>query len=190
MSDDVLQILSELRQDHKNMALLLNLLERESNRMYEGEEPDYELIYDVMQYMTVYPDAVHHPKEDRLYAELKTARPDLSSGFDRITVDHRGIAELGMQLRDDIASINSGSFVRRKAVVADALRYVNTLRSHMQWEELDLFNRCEEMARSGHDLVVDTGFIDKTDPMFGNEVEARFNRLLEDIQRTLDAGGS
>lgn len=185
MSDDVMQILSELREDHKNMAVLLNLLERESNRMYEGEDPDYDLIHDVMQYMTVYPDAVHHPKEDRLYAELKSARPDLSAGFDRIALDHRGIAELGMQLRDDMASISSGSFVKRKAVVADALRYVNTLRGHMQWEELDLFRRCEEMARSGHDLVVDTGFIDKADPMFGDEVEGRFKRLFNDIKDQL-----
>ena len=64
------KVLAELREDHKNMALMLNLLERESNRIYEGEEPDYELLQDIMHYMTVYPDAVHHPKEDRLYAEL------------------------------------------------------------------------------------------------------------------------
>ena len=187
MSNDVMKILGELRQDHKNMALLLDLLERESNRIYEGEEPDYELIHDVMQYMTVYPDAVHHPKEDRLYAELKSVRPDLSGGFDRITVDHRSIAEQGLQLRDDIASISSGSFVRRKKVVAEALRYVNTLRSHMQWEELDLFRRCEEMASEGHDIVVDTGFVDKTDPLFGEAAEGQFKHLLDGIEKALSA---
>ena len=70
--------LAELREDHKNMALMLKLLERESNRIYDGDEPDYELLQDIMHYMTVYPDAVHHPKEDRIYAELKAFRPDLS----------------------------------------------------------------------------------------------------------------
>jgi hemerythrin-like domain-containing protein len=163
------------------------LLEQQSNRIYEGEEPDFELIHDVMQYMTIYPDAVHHPKEDRLYAELKTVRPDLSAGFDRITVDHRTIAEEGMRLRDDIASIDSGSFIRRKKVVADALRYVNDLRSHMQWEELDLFRRCEEMAREGHEIVVDTGFVDKADPLFGDEAEGRFRHLLDGIEMALKA---
>ena len=185
MSNDVLQILSELRQDHKNMALLLNVLESESNRIYTGEEPDYELVFDVMQYMTVYPDAVHHPKEDRLYAELRAVRPDLSAGFDRITVDHRGIAERGLKLREDVQSIGSGSFVRRKTIVADALRYVNTLRSHMQWEELDLFRRCEEMAAQGHSLVVDAGFVDRSDPLFGANVDSQFKQLLDGIQRSL-----
>ena len=143
MERNAAKILAELREDHRNMALLINLLERESNRIYEGEEPDYELLEDIMHYMTVYPDAVHHPKEDRLYAELKAARPDLSTGFERITMDHRHIADLSVKLRDDIASINAGSPIRRNAVVADALRYVNTLRGHMQWEELDLFRRVD-----------------------------------------------
>ncbi len=187
MSNDVMEILGELRQDHKNMALLLDLLEHESNRIYEGEEPEYELIHDIMQYMTIYPDAVHHPKEDRLYAELKSVRPDLAAGFDRITLDHRNIAEKGLQLREDIESINSGSFVRRKTVVADALRYVNTLRNHMQWEELDLFNRCEEMAAKGHAFIVDSGFIHKGDPLFGDAAESRFKHLLDGIKKTLNA---
>jgi len=182
MSDDVLTILGELRQDHKNMALLLSLLERESNRIFEGEEPEYELVHDVMHYMTIYPDAVHHPKEDRLYAEIKAVRPDLATGFDRITMDHRGIAEKGLHLRDEIASIGSGSFVRRKTVVSDTLVYVNTLRSHMQWEELDLFRRCEEMASDGHTVVPASGFVDSADPVFGQRVEDRFARLLENIR--------
>ena len=140
-----------------------------------------------MGYMTVYPDAVHHPKEDRLYAELKSVRPDLSRGFDRIADDHRRIAEEGLELRGDLESITSGSFVRRKKVVADALRYVNNLRSHMQWEELDLFSRCETMAREGHTIYVEDIYIDRVDPVFGRQTEARFNKLVNGIQATLTA---
>ncbi|RLA29647.1 MAG: hypothetical protein DRR11_15055, partial [Gammaproteobacteria bacterium] len=55
-------VLAELRQDHQNMTLMLNLLERESNLIYADGDPDFELLADVMHYMTVYPDAVHHPK--------------------------------------------------------------------------------------------------------------------------------
>lgn len=187
MENNVTKVLEQLRQDHKNMTLMLNLIERESNRLYDGEEPDYDLLHDVMHYMTVYPDAVHHPKEDRIYAELKTVRPDLSSGFARITVDHRSIAELGVQLRDRMAAIASGSMVSRKTVVGDALRYVNTMRSHMQWEELDLFRRVEEMVAEGH-AVIDTAiFPQNDDPVFGAEVEESFQRLFSNIEKSLTA---
>jgi len=175
-------VLQELRQDHQNMTLMLNLLERESNLIYADGDPDFELLADVMHYMTVYPDAVHHPKEDRLYAELKTVRPDLSTGFERISVDHQHIAELSVALRDEILSINSGTFVRRNTVVANALRYVNTLRGHMQWEELDLFRRVEEMIREGHELIDAANFSPDLDPVFGPEVKQSFERLVISIQ--------
>jgi len=182
MEKNAAKVLEELRKDHKNIALMINLLERESNRIYEGEEPDYELLHDIMHYMTVYPDAVHHPKEDRLYAELKAFRPDLSTGFERITMDHRHISNLSVKLRDEIASINLGNPVRRNAVVADALRYVNTLRGHMQWEELDLFRRVDEMIRMGHNLFDSVNDVHGADPVFGPEAEENFGRLIESIQ--------
>ncbi len=182
MDKNASAIIAELRDDHKNMALMLDLLERESNKIYDGDEPDYELLHDIMHYMTVYPDAVHHPKEDRLYAELKAFRQDLSTGFERITMDHRHIAELSVKLRNDIESINSGNPVLRKAVVADALRYVNTLRGHMQWEELDLFRRVDEMIRSGHDQLDTTEFTHRPDPVFGPDAEAQFGRLVKSVR--------
>jgi len=183
MNKNAAAVLAELRTDHKNMAMMLNLLERESNRIYEGAEPDYELLGDIMHYMTVYPDAVHHPKEDRLYAELKAARPDLSVGFERITMDHRHIAELSVKLRNEISAINAGNPIRRNSVVADALRYVNTLRGHMQWEELDLFRRVDEMIEQGHDEFDTANFTHDVDPVFGPEVEHNFGRLMSSIQQ-------
>ncbi len=185
MDKNVANVLSELRQDHRNMNLMLNLLEVESNRLFDGDDTDFELLYDIMHYMTVYPDAVHHPKEDRIYAELKAVRPDLSAGFDRITVDHRHIAELGVRLRNDVASVNSGGVVRRKSVVADTLRYVNTLRGHIQWEELDLFRRIEDMIAEGHHFFEAATFLQTPDPVFGPEVEENFARLFESVKERL-----
>ena len=183
MTEEVSRILGELRQDHRNMALMLNLLERESNKIYEGHNPDLELVHDIMHYMTVYPDAVHHPKEDRIYAELRSVRPDLSAGFERITMDHRGIAEQGAKLRDEVAAIESGGAVRRNTVVTDLLRYVNTLRGHMQWEELDLFHRVEEMIAGGHDFIDPANLSHSSDPVFGTEVEESFGRLFKSIEQ-------
>lgn len=182
MNKDVANVLGELRQDHKNMSLLLDILEREANRLFDGEETDFDLLHDIMEYMTVYPDAVHHPKEDRIYAELKLARPELTTGFDRITLDHRNIEELGTKLRDELATLVAGGTISSKSVVADALRYVNTLRGHMQWEELDLFRRVEDMVAEGHDLIEATTLLQESDPVFGPAVEKRFAPLVDRVR--------
>lgn len=187
MTNDLAGLLAELRLDHKNMAVMLNLLEDEANRLYGGEDGDYELMHDVMRYMTVYPDAVHHPKEDRVYAELKTARPALSQGFDKIVVDHHELAELGTKLRNDVEAIMSGTALRRNVIIADAIRYIQRLRDHMRWEERDLFIRVEEMIHGGHNVIMDSELRDRADPVFGPETEKRFSKLFDSIQQTLTA---
>lgn len=182
MPTNVADILEELRQDHRNMALLLDLLERECVRIHAGSSADYELVHDIMQYMTIYPDAVHHPKEDLLYGELKSSRPDLTGGFERISLDHRTIAEHGRQLRDSFSSIDSDAVVNRSALVEDAMRYVTILRNHMQWEELDLFERCSAMAADGHPFVIRDDLDGIADPLFGSNVHSGYDRLLRRLK--------
>ncbi|MFQ6006636.1 MAG: hemerythrin domain-containing protein [Woeseia sp.] len=186
MNNDLAGILAELRADHRNMAVMLDLLEQESNELYDGHDANFELVHDVMRYMTVYPDAVHHPKEDLVYAELRAVRPDLAEGLDRIPAEHRELADLGMALRHDVESILSGTALRRNVVVANALRYVKRLREHIRWEESDLFIRLDELVRDGHSLTMGSDVRKLIDPVFGPKVEEHFGRLFDSIRQSLE----
>lgn len=166
------------------MALLLNLLEKESDAVYARGEPDLELMRDIMRYMSVYPDAVHHPKEDRLYAELRAARPDLAKGMAKITSEHRAIAEQSVALQRDLEVALFGEKGNRQQIVADAARYIESLREHMRWEETDLFKRLDKMIADGHAVIDASVFVDRRDPLFGTEVEADFELLFGQITRT------
>jgi len=181
MSKEIAPILAELRQDHRNMAGLLNLLERQAEAIFGEDEFDLGLMVDIMQYMTAYPDAVHHPKEDKLYAELRAARPDLAQGMARISDEHRTIGGQSILLRDKLVEAASGNMVLRKEIVADALRYVESLRAHMRWEESDLFMRLDKMIADGHDAVETSTVVEYRDPLFGAKVEARFKALYKAI---------
>lgn len=185
MNNDLAGILAELRTDHRNMAIMLDVLEQESNKLYDGHDADFDLVHDVMRYMTVYPDAVHHPKEDLVYAELRAARPDLAEGLDRVPAEHRELADLGLKLRHDVESILSGTALRRNVVVADALRYVKRLREHMDFEESDLFVRLDELVLEGHSLTMESDVRSLSDPVFGPDVEKRFGKLFDSIQQSL-----
>lgn len=181
MPTAVSPILAELRQDHRNMAQLLSILEEQTEHIYKEQESDLELMLDIMHYMTVYPDAVHHPKEDKLYAELRAARPDLSQGMERISEEHHAIGAHSVLLRDKLEEAVAGNMVRRNEIVADALRYVEALRSHMRWEETDLFRRLDKMIADGHENLEDSMVIEirHQDPLFGAQVEARFQGLFD-----------
>lgn len=182
MSDEIRTTLDELRLDHKNMTVLLNLLEKQTEKVYKTESADFGLMLDIMHYMTVYPDTVHHPKEDLLYAELRAARPDLSEGLSHVADEHRTIAEQSLLLRDKLEQIEAGDMVKRNSVVADAARYVDSLRRHMRWEETDLFRRLDQMVADGHTVADQARIVHHHDPLFGPEVKDRFKHVLESIE--------
>ena len=181
METDARILMQELRLDHRNMAVVLNLMDDIVTEMEAGEDPDFELLDEIMRYMTVYPDAVHHPKEDIVYDKLRHKRPDLADDLANVPDDHRRIAELGSLLRADVEAINAGAAVRREKMIDDTRAYVSCLREHMLWEEEDLFRRIDLML-DAEPYKVDISSIEHIrDPVFELEVEAGFRRLIESL---------
>jgi hemerythrin-like domain-containing protein len=175
-------LLRDLREDHRNMSIMLDLLSQQVEHIRDGERPDYELIHDIMRYMTVYSDAVHHPKEDVLYAAMRAIRPELAEGLDQVGPEHRDIAETGEALRNDVEAVASGAAVTRECLIKDATRYVQTLRKHITWEEEDLFRRASDLAQDEKEMFIDISNFDQLDPVFGREREHSFENLLRNIK--------
>jgi hemerythrin-like domain-containing protein len=160
MKSDAAILLTELRQDHRNMAVLLNLLQEEALRLEQHDRPDYE-------------------KEDLVYAGLRADQPNLADGLERVEDDHQELAELGSRLRADIESIIAGTAITRDRVLDDTKSYVHKLRQHMAWEEEDLFRRADARLDS---LDIDASHLVATDPVFGAHREASFANLLHAIE--------
>ena len=177
------RILEELREDHRNLARLLDLLEAECQDIPNDGEPDMELLHDIMHYMTVYPDAIHHPREDLVYAAMREQGPELAEGLENIPGDHREIAELGETLRNDIEAVISGAAVTRQHLLEDLMKYVGCLRRHMDWEESDLFPRADSLARDKETATVDVSMHLGEDPVFGATTAKAFGNLLTYLQR-------
>ena len=186
MTIQLADILVDLREDHRNIAIMLDLLDREIERIRDGGKPDYELMHDIMRYMTVYSDAVHHPKEDLVYALMQKEKPDFAEGLERVAPEHAELAGLGESLRNDIAAIASGAAVTRARLLADASDYIERQRKHMAWEETDLFPRADTLAKAELAMFVDIEHLNKLDPVFGPEREHSFVNLLENIKSFID----
>jgi hemerythrin-like domain-containing protein len=180
MTNAAAELLADLRQDHRNMATLLGVLSDETAQIGQDKKPDFELLHDVMRYMTVYSDAMHHPKEDLIYAGLRALHPSLAEGLEQVEADHEEIAELGERLRDDIEAVIAGTAFAQERVVDDAKAYMRRLNRHMAWEEEDLFRRADaEIDR----LEIDTSDLSAIDPVFGEKHEVSFANLRDTVGR-------
>ncbi len=189
MEADIADLMAELREDHRNMAIVLDLLDGVIEHIRAEDDTDLELLAEIMHYMTVYPDAVHHPKEDLVYEQLQHNRPDLAEGIEDVPGDHEDIAELGIRLRNDIESIESGTAIRREQLIEDASNYVQRLRNHMQWEESDLFKRIDRMIESKSHPIDLAHLREMADPVFGESSAAGFHRLMESLEAARSGSG-
>jgi len=182
MANDVEQLMSGLRSDHRDMALLLDLLDAEIDRLAESGKPDFDLVRDIMDYMTEYPDVVHHPKEDIVYRHIKSLRPETHTDLERVERDHQHIEESGLKLKHDIEAISSGASLNPDELVKSLRRYTDRFREHMYWEETDLFSIADELQHYGDwsEVLLENDEI--TDPLFGARVERKYRKLLARIQ--------
>jgi hemerythrin-like domain-containing protein len=49
---------------------------------------DYELMLDISLYMTHYSDTLHHPKEDIVFARIKSRDASASATIEELTTQH------------------------------------------------------------------------------------------------------
>ena len=185
MTTPTSQLLAELRRDHSNVSLLLDMLEQQIQRLVALEKPDYDVMDDIMHYMTSFADAVHHPKEDGLYKRLKKLRPEMGGRLLMLEQEHAEIARLGVDLRSDIEAIESEAMVRRETVLGDARAYIGMLRNQMLWEEEELFVLLEELSAALDEDDGNEPLPRGRDPVFGGEVEREFERLFASIRQAM-----
>jgi hypothetical protein len=110
-SDDVSGIYGSRQVWHAEHAYfnrLLDLLHRQVDVFPTGEQPNYELMLDIISYLRDYSDQYHHPREDVAFAGWRSAAPSMEHVLARLRQEHRVIAHAGETLRNHIEAVLSG----------------------------------------------------------------------------------
>lgn len=175
--DDVNLLLAE----HQRFAKLITLLEEQIAQFHRGDQPDYELLRDIFDYMTNYPDRFHHPKEDLVFARLAARKLGAKAHVIELQRQHRLIAASGTRFLANLEAALNGTILPRAAVEEPALEYINLYRTHMALEEEQLFPLARSIlvAADWEDAhnAIGTG----VDPVFVDRVEDRYRALHRQI---------
>ncbi|MHC4710821.1 MAG: hemerythrin domain-containing protein, partial [Planctomycetota bacterium] len=86
------EVMKVLYQDHRNLAKLLKVLERQLAVFEDRGEPDYDVIRAVLDYCTTYPDLCHHPKEDLVLDALSARDAAAADRVGNLHQDHEELA--------------------------------------------------------------------------------------------------
>lgn len=176
-------IMEQLKRDHTNIARLLATLEAQIDVVRDEENADFELMHDIMIYMSHYPDHTHHPMEDLVFARLLTHDSDASDIVARLEREHRALSEKGGRFLEMLRHVVDGALVERDVLESTGRDYVEFLRSHMETEDAEAFPRAEQSLTDADWRDVASGMEAREDPVFGPVIAEEFRSLYEYIRR-------
>lgn len=169
------------QRDHVKYSRLLDLLSSELAEFESEGSPDYELMLEVMHYMTDYSDRTHHVQEDHTYARLAEFDSNAAPVVDDLREQHRIIAVSGARLVTGLNAIVNGTLVPRASIQTQATTYVGYLRNHMRLEESELF---PILIANPECLPETLTFSEADDPLFGTQVTGRYEDLRKSLGST------
>ena len=187
------ELIRLLREDHGNLAALLEVLGRQTALLADGggggDGPDYVLMESVLDYCGGFADEAHHPREDLIYARLRELDGDIADAGSDLQAEHVELAALTRHCLEAIREVRFGGGVSRARVGGLLRDFLSAYRRHMEQEETILFaaagERLAEADWAEIDARVAAGGGRRDDPLFGEKVEKRF-RALRDYIHALD----
>ncbi len=170
--------------DHVNFDKVLNVLQKTVAALVDGERgvKKQDLLYSIIYYIRMYPDRVHHPKEEEhLFPILLEKCPDAHNLIERLKLQHsegnQRISELHEALNAFVTSPDNGRDKLRNAASA----FVAFQRDHIGLEERELLPKAVEVLSPVDWSRVEKAFGSNTDPLFGENIEMGFQSLFARI---------
>jgi hemerythrin-like domain-containing protein len=177
MSDVVRALLDE----HGNMKRMLDAFERQVKMFADARKPDYDILRGSLDYCVGFLDEYHHPREDFLFRRLKRRAPETAEDFGDLELEHGQLAARSNRVRRWINTVAQGTEVSRDEFIAQAQRFLDTYRDHLRREEEIFFPAIEEALVEKDWQTIKERFGRRSDPVFGEAAEKRFEALLDDI---------
>ncbi|CAN7765688.1 hemerythrin domain-containing protein [Variovorax sp. LjRoot130] len=165
--------------EHVNFSRLLDVFEEQVTRFHEGEDPDVDLMLEIVSYLREFGDRFHHPREDAAFASLVMRDPSLRLPINRLLQEHRAIAAAGEELVTRLQEVVADALILRETVEAAAALYLVYYRHHLATEERDILPRAALLLTAQDWEIVAGAVPSGSDPLFGEAPSPTYGRLRE-----------
>lgn len=172
-------IMARLALDHARLAQLLDLFDHLLDLFHQGEEPDYELMSEMLEYMESYQDTIHHPTEDLIFRRVLDQGTQRRDVFDVLRHQHDRLPQLNRRFRQSLEGIVHEAVLPREEVEAQGRELVTTLREHMALEDQEAFPIALERLGEADWDAVQALAPNVDDPLFGAPDPERFRSLFQ-----------
>lgn len=183
-------VLATLHAEHRYMATLLKLADDQLESLSAGEtRVDSRVLYESLHYMTHYPDAFHHPREDLVYQRAGELDKSIADDVDTLQREHDYLAEQGAKSLQKVVSWQEGELALAEAVES-AREYIDAVYRHMNAEEKLVFPQIEKLLseEDWHELEQEDLLTPVADPVFGPKIGRQYRNIARKGRRALRRG--
>jgi hemerythrin-like domain-containing protein len=175
-------LLDKLKRDHVNLKRLLDLLSQELDAFFAGEESNFDLKIELLDYIEHYAEQVHHPTEDLIYL---AALPKTEQGralLQRLNREHCNLVGAARRFRETLEGIVQGEVMTRDEVETRGREFVALQRQHIDLEDHEVFPLLEQVLTEAQWQEVSAKAPKEEDPIFGWQDYNRFRSLIDYLQ--------
>ena len=173
--------LSIIRDEHRSLVAVLQGLQFLVRDIRDrGIEPDFELFTLIIDYIDIFPEKFHHPKENEyLFKAVRARTSEANAILDELEREHARGDELIRTLRHALARWRVAGTAGFDAFATAVDEYLDFHWKHMQKEEELVMPLAERALTDADWQTIDAAFRSNDDPLFGAKPRAEFRKLFQ-----------
>lgn len=173
------RILQKITEEHRVIAKLLDIIEEQLGIVAQGETADFDLLRLVLRYTTEYPDRLHHPKEDVVFALVRKRAPEVAEAVDALMQEHAGIPGESARFARLVELMADDATMRRSLFVSEGRAYVAIQKRHMERENTVVLPAALAALSAEDWAAAETGAARAEDPLLGGAEPGEYRRLRD-----------
>ena len=177
-------LLEKLHRDHINLAHLLDLLSAQLDALFAGDESDFDLKIEMLDYIEHYAEQYHHPTEDKIN-EVAFGKPDMKAHtalYERVCREHEALLGMARRFRETLEGVMQGEVLRREEVETRGREFIALQRQHIDLEEQEIFPLVDEVLSQKDVDMLERKIPHMDDPVFHLQDYNRFRSLIDYLE--------
>jgi len=169
--------------EHRSLAAVVHGLEflvREARDT--GKPPSFALLRSMLHYIKVFPEALHHPKEDKyLFRKLRERTSEFNETLAELERQHVTGRQLVEKLEQSIDRYETDPAHGFDAFAAAVAHFASDQMQHMRLESKVILPAAREHLTAADWAEIDRAFADNGDPRFSADNDEEFRQLFTRI---------
>lgn len=169
-----------LREEHRSLAAVLHAMKDVIARgKLSGQSMDIRLLRAMLYYVEVFPEQLHHPKEEAyIFSKLRDRAPEYRQLLEHLQSDHNSGAERLREMRAAVDALAHDPVKELPRFEAAAEQFIADQFKHMTLEEKSLMPAVRVHLFANDWSEIKHAFQKNGDPRFGANSDEPFDHLL------------